>query len=94
MEISMKKLEQGFEKLAVDEANLREEEIFLDVIFSSVVSIKELKEKGYTPEILLSIAAKSDTFVDSLERMDASVMELSENILSAPAISKGARKLF
>ena len=94
MEISMKKLEQEFERLALNEVALREEEIFLDIIFSSVVSIKSLKEKGYTPELLLSIAAKSDMFVDSLERMDASVMELSENILTAPAISKGARKLF
>ena len=93
MEISMEKLQLGFDALAVGEETLREEEAFLEVIFSSKVSIKELKEKGYTPEFLLQIAARSDEFADNLELMESSVQEISEAVLTAPVV-RGARKLF
>ena len=93
MEISMSKLQQAFDNVVVDEEYIRAEEIFTDVIFSDVVSIKELKEKGYTAELLLSIAARSDGLCDNLERMDTSVSDLSQAILEAPVV-KGARKLF
>ena len=93
MEISMTKLQQAFDDVKVNEEAIKEEEVFMDIIFSDVVSIKELKEKGYTPEFLLSIAARSDEFVDNLEMMDSSISDLSQAVLSAPVI-KGARKLF
>ena len=92
MELNMAKLQQAFDKVEETEKE-KVTECFLEVVLSDSISIKELRERGYTPETLLQVAVDSMELVDELDRLDESFKSFNDFILEAPVI-RGARKLF
>ena len=69
------------------------QELFQEIITSSVISVSELSKRGITPELLLDIAHNTELYYDTLEDGLKIYDELKESISNYTNIIQ-RRRLF